>query len=64
MFAQQRTTRQIPNTPALARFCLTAKVQGFMLQGEDLVQGYLADKKLPCPLGPPQGPMHRPTAGS
>ena len=28
------------------------------------MQGYLADKKQPPPLGPPWGPRHRPTAGS
>ena len=28
------------------------------------VQGYLAHKKILTPLGPPQDPTHRPTAGS
>ena len=28
------------------------------------IQGYLAHKKPPPPLGPPQGPGHRPTVGS
>jgi len=28
------------------------------------VQGYLAHKKTPTPLGPPQDPRHRPTVGS
>ena len=28
------------------------------------LQGYLAYKKTPTPLGPPQDPRHRPTAGS
>ena len=28
------------------------------------VQGYLAHKKQPPPLGPPQGPRHSPTVGS
>ena len=28
------------------------------------VQGYLAHKKLPPPVGPPQGPRQRPTVGS
>jgi len=28
------------------------------------VQGYLAHKKTPTPLGPPQGPRHMPTVGS
>ena len=35
--------------------------------GQDLpqvVQGYLAHKKQPPPLGPPQGPGHSPTGGS
>jgi len=30
----------------------------------ELVQGYLAHKKTPNPLGPPEGPRHRPTVGS
>ena len=28
------------------------------------IQGYLAHKKTPTPLGPPQDPRHRPTVGS
>ena len=28
------------------------------------LQGYLAHKKTPTPLGPPQDPCHRPTVGS
>ena len=28
------------------------------------VQGYLAHKKTPTPLGPPQDPRQRPTEGS
>ena len=28
------------------------------------IQGYLAHKKTPTPLGPPQDPMHSPTVGS
>ena len=28
------------------------------------LQGYLAHKKQPNPLGPPSGPSHRPTVGS
>ena len=28
------------------------------------VQGYLAHKELPCPLGLPQGPRHSPTVGA
>ena len=28
------------------------------------IQGYLAHKKTPTPLGPPQDPRHRPTLGS
>ena len=28
------------------------------------VQGYLAHKKPPSPIGPPQGPRLRPTSGS
>ena len=28
------------------------------------VQGYLAHKKTPTPLGPPQDPWYRPTVGS
>ena len=34
---------------------------GFGVQG---LQGYLADKKPPPPLGPPQEPRHGPTVGS
>ena len=30
----------------------------------DQIQGYLAHKKTPTPLGPPQDPRHRPTVGS
>ena len=29
-----------------------------------VLQGYLAHKKTPSPLGPPQGPRHSPTVGS
>ena len=32
--------------------------------GRRPIQGYLAHKKPPPPLGPPQGPMHRTTVGS
>ena len=28
------------------------------------LQGYLANKKTPTPLGPPLDPRHRPTVGS
>jgi len=30
----------------------------------DSLQGYLAHKKTPTPLGPPYDPRHRPTVGS
>ena len=33
-------------------------------RGEWGVQGYLAHKKVPTPLGPPQGHRHEPTVGS
>ena len=32
--------------------------------GEREIQGYLAHKKPPTPLGPPKDPRHRPTVGS
>ena len=32
-------------------------------RGAARYMGYLADKKLPNPLGPPYGPRHGPTAG-
>ena len=31
---------------------------------EQMIQGYLAYKKLPIPLGPPKGPRNSPTVGS
>jgi len=31
---------------------------------QNCVQGYLAHKKPPIPLGPPEGPRHIPTVGS
>jgi len=33
-------------------------------RGAGCIQGYLAHKKTPTPLGPPQDPRHRPTVGS
>ena len=33
-------------------------------QVENSLQGYLAHKKTPTPLGPPKDPRHRPTVGS
>ena len=33
-------------------------------QGESCLQGYLAHKKKPTPLGPPYDPRHGPTVGS
>jgi len=35
-----------------------------MYQSKVVVQGYLAHKKTPPPLGPPKGPRHSPTVGS
>ena len=33
-------------------------------EGTELVQGYLAHKETPAPLGPPEDPRQRPTVGS
>ena len=34
------------------------------MREEESLQGYLAHKKMPTPLGPPYDPRHRPTVGS
>ena len=40
-------------------------VRGCRAQHVDVhLQGYLAHKKMPTPLGPPTDPRHRPTVGS
>ena len=39
-------------------------VKDFYLEANKAIQGYLAHEKPPAPLGPPQGPRHRPTVGS
>ena len=38
--------------------------QGVETPVTGFLQGYLAHKKPPPPLGPPQGPRHSPTVGS
>ena len=43
--------------------CFKAKNDGTGFSGTEL-EGYLARKKRPPPLGPPQGPVQSPTVGS
>jgi hypothetical protein len=38
--------------------------QGYLLEVRVCIQGYLAKKKQPPPLGPPQDPGYSPTEGS
>ena len=40
------------------------RVSGPLAMQRDRVQGYLAHKQTPTPLGPPSDPRHRPTVGS
>ena len=41
-----------------------ARIKAHNLLNRSPLQGYLAHKKPPPPVGPPQGPRHSPTAGS